>query len=298
MSDLPSMSIVVPNYNGGKTIGKTLQCLLDQGYPSLQLIVVDGASKDDSVEVIKQYEKHLHWWVSEKDSGQSQAINKGFAQCTGEVVNWLCSDDVLTPGALNIVGEHFAESPEIDIVAGSSEVVYLDDPTKNWLFAPKQEQIPLIPCHNPVAQPSCFYKRHLLRKPLPIDESFEWGMDFEMWAYFVSKGARWKCIDNCLSIYYNDGTNKTSIGGWRYAEDHIRIYRRYVKELVPMTFWQRRFRHPLQVFLMKHPKHPRARRVADRLHTVERWMGRFYGMPRVRALDWRHCVQPADLEGV
>src|SRR5689334_12013167 len=94
-----------------QTIGAAVQSLADQNYPNLENFVVDGGSTDDSVEVIKRFEPHLTWWVSEKDRGQSHAINKGFARATGEVVNWLCSDDLLTPGALDVVGRHFAESP-------------------------------------------------------------------------------------------------------------------------------------------------------------------------------------------
>src|SRR5579863_10063148 len=104
---LPSISIVVPNYNGGGTLARTLQSLVDQHYDGLEILVVDGGSTDNSIEVIKQYGSHITWWVSEKDRGQSHAINKGFARATGQIVNWLCSDDVLTPNALRVVGEQF-----------------------------------------------------------------------------------------------------------------------------------------------------------------------------------------------
>jgi len=81
---IPSISIVVPNYNGGTTIDATLRSLIDQDYPRLEILVVDGGSADNSVDVIRRYEQHIAWWISEKDSGQSNAINKGFARATGE----------------------------------------------------------------------------------------------------------------------------------------------------------------------------------------------------------------------
>src|SRR3990172_5636730 len=125
MSRLPNISIVVPNYNGGTTLEATLGSLVDQHYSKLEIIVVDGASTDNSVDVIKQYEPYIAWWVSEKDRGQAHGINKGFAKCTGEIVNWLSSDDLLMPGALDIVGRHFAESPHIDVLVGHCRYVDL-----------------------------------------------------------------------------------------------------------------------------------------------------------------------------
>src|SRR4051812_2492768 len=95
MASLPSISIVVPNYNSGATLEATLVSLLNQNYPHLEILVIDGGSTDGSIEVIRKYEKQLAYWVSEKDCGQSHAINKGLARCTGDVVNWLCSDDFL-----------------------------------------------------------------------------------------------------------------------------------------------------------------------------------------------------------
>src|SRR5450755_112336 len=142
---LPSMSIVVPNFNGGATIEATLVSLIEQNYPGLEILVADGGSTDNSVEVICKYESHIAWWVSEKDRGQANAINKGFLRAKGEIVNWLCSDDVLLPNALSTVGRIFAAEPEIDVVAGSTLEHFSDGRRRDRLFKASQELIAILP---------------------------------------------------------------------------------------------------------------------------------------------------------
>ena len=251
--DLPSISIVVPNYNGEHTIGKTLQSLIDQDYHNLEIIVIDGDSTDASVEVIKSFEPHIAWWVSERDQGQSNAINKGFAQCSGDIVNWLCSDDILTPGALQTVGEYFSAAPDLDVLVGACRNVNLHKGNQTYLRVPSQKLIDLMPAaSNAIAQPSCFYRRTLLNRSQPIDESYHYTMDFELWNYFKSQGAKWQCIDTVLSLAIQDGQNKSNTGGEQVTFELERVYTTYVEERVPLTFWHRRLRYPVERFLAKH----------------------------------------------
>jgi glycosyltransferase involved in cell wall biosynthesis len=118
------ISIVTPTYNQGQYIEETIQSVLNQNYPNLEYIIIDGGSTDGTVELIKKYEKHLKYWVSEPDKGQANAINKGLKHCTGEIFNWLNSDDYLAPGALHAIGKAFTD-PKVDAVAGRT--IYFED---------------------------------------------------------------------------------------------------------------------------------------------------------------------------
>jgi len=318
--ELPTISMVVPNYNGGATLGSTLQSIIDQNYPKLELIVVDGGSTDNSIEVIKQFESHLFWWVSEPDSGQSNAINKGFAQCTGEIVNWLCSDDFLAPGALETIGKYFANSPEIDVVVGRCRVEYLtenigrpvkgvkywtnllqkflplgsrpiiEESERTYIKAPSSELIDLMPASCPIHQPSCFYRRSLLDRPEPVSETLNYTMDIELFNYFRSRGAKFKVVEEVISVAPVDGENKTSQAGIKATFELEDIYQTYTKEFIPLTYWHRKFRYPLECFIKSHRGGIWFYLVGSLWFLITIFLVPFYGVKRVWALRWTRFV--------
>src|SRR5688500_13464995 len=115
---LPKISVITSSYNQGKFIEETILSVIGQGYENLEYLVIDGGSTDESVDIIRKYEKQIHYWVSEKDRGQSEAINKGITRSTGEIFTWINSDDLLLPGALHKAAEQFAKVP------GQTGVIY------------------------------------------------------------------------------------------------------------------------------------------------------------------------------
>ncbi|MEI7737070.1 MAG: glycosyltransferase family 2 protein, partial [Ferruginibacter sp.] len=119
--DYPKISIVTPSFNQGHFIEETITSVLDQQYPNLEYIIIDGGSTDNTVEIIKKYATHLKYWVSEKDAGQANAINKGLQHCTGEIFNWLNSDDYLESGALQKIADTFADET-VQMLAGKVRI--------------------------------------------------------------------------------------------------------------------------------------------------------------------------------
>jgi len=115
--NLPKISIITPSFNQGNYLEETILSVLNQNYADLEYIIIDGGSTDNSLELIRKYERHLKYWVSEKDRGQSHAINKGLEHCTGQIFNWINSDDTLAEDALFKVASAF-ENSKADIVAG------------------------------------------------------------------------------------------------------------------------------------------------------------------------------------
>ncbi|NJL54801.1 hypothetical protein HC928_06130 [bacterium] len=153
------------------------------------------------------------------------------------------------------------------------------------------EDLTLMPAYCSISQPSCFYRKSLLDRDPPIDESYNFAMDTELWNYFKSKGARWQCIDDVLSIAFQDGQNKTSIGGYRVAQELERIYTTYSSDLISLTFWQKNFRYPLEKFIMKNPQHKILVFLASCMWVaISLLLAPFYGAKKVKAMRWTRWV--------
>lgn len=159
--------------------------MLEQNYPLLEYVVIDGGSDDGSVQIIRRHEEALSHWVSEPDGGQTDALVKGFAVCTGDVLGWLCSDDLLLGGALQRIGMFFAENPQVDWVYG--DALWID--ARGNPIRPKRE-IPwsrwvVLFDHNYLAQPSVFWRRSLYDRVGGLDRSWNLSMDADLWLRFA-----------------------------------------------------------------------------------------------------------------
>jgi glycosyltransferase involved in cell wall biosynthesis len=177
----PKISIVTPSFNQGKYIEETIRSILLQNYPNLEYIIIDGGSTDNTVEIIKKYNKWITYWVSEPDKGQSHAINKGIEKCTGDIFNWLNSDDYYMPDTFSQVAIAFMSDPSLQVVSGFENHIGLDG--KNTLnegtFLKRKLEETIEFCQ--VAQPSTFFKLSSIRQIGGVPEDLHYIMDGEMW---------------------------------------------------------------------------------------------------------------------
>ncbi|TWT97970.1 Chondroitin synthase [Botrimarina colliarenosi] len=219
------ISVVIPNYNGAEYLGRTIESVLAQTGPEVECLVFDGGSTDGSVDILRHYEPRLAYWESQPDRGQSHAINKGLARANGEIVNWLCSDDELLPGALETVAAVFREHPDCDLVAGRTRLLDVQSGV-SVDRGPDLASLRQMPQDNPVQQPSCFYRRSRLRNEA-VREDLHYTMDLELWCHFSAIGCQWRVIDDVLSLYRMTGENKTSVGGLAAWSERKALNREY-----------------------------------------------------------------------
>ena len=181
------VSIITPSYNQASYLEQTIQSVLEQDYPRLEYIVVDGASTDNSFEIIKKYNDRLAYWISEKDSGQAEAINKGLARAGGEILAWLNSDDYYLPNTISEVVKCFEENPEAVMVYGDMLAVNEAGQTINVLRY-KQLSLEDLLCFQIIGQPSVFFRGSALEKTGPLDTSFHFMLDHHLWIRLAQQG--------------------------------------------------------------------------------------------------------------
>lgn len=185
MKDRLKISLVTPSFNQGQFIEETICSVLDQGYPNLEYIIVDGGSHDETVDIVRKYHKHLKFWVSEPDDGQSDAINKGLQHCTGKVFNWLNSDDILLPNTLNLIDDNFRSS-DFHLVSGQE--VHFDDKNEWLKYGTKIYSSLEHSIYSAVFyQPSTFWRIDIFRELMPINTNLHFLMDTDLWVRYQLK---------------------------------------------------------------------------------------------------------------
>lgn len=217
---LPKISIVTPSYNQGQFLEDTILSVLEQGYPNLEYMIIDGGSQDRSIEIIKKYTPYLSYWVSEQDRGQTHAINKGFKRSTGKIVNWLNSDDLLADGALKTLAHAMLEHPKADIFYGDYLAV---DGEGNTLYQRKS-----APYHPDAlfwgrqlsSQPAVFFRRNLLSRFGLLNENQQFCMDTEFWIRSARNGAVFSQVKAPLGITRVHGDAKTSLMQQVLKDEH------------------------------------------------------------------------------
>jgi glycosyltransferase involved in cell wall biosynthesis len=224
---LPRISIVTPSYNQGQFLEEALLSVLQQDYPSLEYILIDGGSTDGSVEIIRRYSDKLAYWVSENDSGQSEGLNKGFARATGEIIGWVNSDDMLEAGALRRVAGGMGNPAEARWLVGSSVIC---DEQGQSLFVRKAETIDKETfvkwLEKWFPQQSTFFTRAMFERAGPLREDLQYCMDLDLWIrmYATSEPV---VISEVLSRYRVHGQAKCVMDQKAVANELIKVLATY-----------------------------------------------------------------------
>ncbi len=201
------VSIVTPSFNQAPFVERTILSVLSQDWPSIEYVVFDGASTDGTVDVLRKYSAKIRW-VSQKDNGQTDAVNQGILATSGEIIGWLNSDDIYYPGALRAAAEYFAAHPDIDVVYGMADHIDLNDHpfesywTEPWDFARLQ-------WHCFICQPATFFRRSVVDRYGLLDAKLIYCMDYEYWLRLASAGVRFGYLERKLAGSRMYADNKT-----------------------------------------------------------------------------------------
>jgi hypothetical protein len=182
----PKISLITPVFNSGKYIEQTIRSVLAQNYPNLEYFIVDGGSTDGTLDIIRKYEKQISGWMSEPDKGMYDAINKGHARTTGEIMGWISATDMLQVGGLTVVGSVFRDLPEVEWITGRPTAYTDDGMTFQILPIPHWSRYRFLAGANQfIQQESTFWRRSLWEKAgARTDSSHRGGADFELWVRF------------------------------------------------------------------------------------------------------------------
>ena len=253
-SGLPLVSIVTPSFNQARFLEATIQSVLSQSYPRLEYIIVDGGSTDGSLDIIRKYSDRLAWWVSEKDQGQTDALNKGFAQARGDILAWLNSDDTYLPDAVASAVQFFQGSSKPGLVYGDTNFINEAGQIIGKFRAAQTDLHLLQQGYVHIPQQASFFRSDLWHSVGPLDPTFYFAMDYDLWVRIAARSQvkyvpqTWanfrlhtsgktiaaddRCWPEMLRVHYRDGGSFLSVIVAKY----------YVRKLIaPIWTWRRKF---------------------------------------------------------
>lgn len=247
------VSIVTPSFNQARYIEDTILSVLNQTYTDIEYLVIDGLSDDGTVDILKKYDHRLTSWVSEKDKGQTDAINKGFSMASGEIFAWLNSDDTLEPDAVARIVDFFQTNPDVGLVYGDANFTDENGSVIGKFNATQTDLKRLREGYVHIPQQAAFFRSDCWQRIAPLDPEFYFAMDYDLWVrlaeitrimYYPGVIANFRlhadaktviadkaCWDEMLKIHYRDGGKRIS---WLVLKYYLR------KIAAPYILWKRK----------------------------------------------------------
>jgi glycosyltransferase involved in cell wall biosynthesis len=223
----PRITIVTPSYNQGRFLEDTILSVIGQNYPNLEYMIIDGGSSDNSVEIIQKYEQSINFWVSEKDTGQANAINKGFSRATGDILMWLNSDDMLMPNVLQLVAKKYLKNSNVLYFGNCLHFRLVGDALSSF-----GSNVSAGFKNNPLSeidfiiQPSSFWSKEIWENTGLLRDDLHFGFDWE-WFLRVEQKYPLIPIEDCISLYRIHDSHKTGTGGLKRQQELLEIYEVY-----------------------------------------------------------------------
>jgi glycosyltransferase involved in cell wall biosynthesis len=255
------VSIVTPSFNQARFLDETIQSVLSQKYPHIEYMIVDGGSTDQSAEIIRRYQASLAWWVSEPDQGQTDALNKGFSRAHGDILAWINSDDTYYPEAVSEAVDYLASHPEVGMVYGDANLVDETGKILGRFPARQTDYQKLRRGYVHIPQQAAFFRADLWRQVGPLDPSFYFAMDYDLWVRLSkisslkyqprlwanfrlhgqgkSVASDDRCYPEMLRVHFREGGNKfsplylkASIRPWIYSWMPLRL-KIWLRKVIP-----------------------------------------------------------------
>jgi len=233
---LPRISIVTPSFNQGQYLEQTIRSVLDQNYPNLEYIICDGGSSDNSPEIIRKYSDRLAYWCSEKDKGQSDAINKGLARATGDIYAYVNSDDYYLPGTFERVAEAWNAGGRF--IVGWAQYLEPNGDFRPYPIKPHYEPSDWL-IKNPIPQQSAFWSGQLFKQLGPFRDDLHFSFDYEYWLRLRFKADTGPhVVHKCMAIFRLHHASKTMSGAQPFDPEDNRLRNEYMRYL---SFSERRW---------------------------------------------------------
>jgi len=225
----PKITIVTPNLNGGLFLEKAICSIVGQNYPNLEYMIIDGGSTDGSIKIIEKYSNKISYWISEKDNGMYDAIQKGFARSSGEIMGWLNSDDILHTNSLYHIAKIFQDNPNVEWIEGVNTLIDCHDlitnvhiPTNRHLYY-YLLMLQDSKSFRYIQQESTYWKRSLWEKSgASLNVSLKYAGDYDLWMRFFLYG-EYYCVRSLIGAFRNSGENQLS-------KSHFKSYLQEVEQ--------------------------------------------------------------------